>query len=169
MRRAAGVLRIALLPTLALGVVVLVVPSRAALAVHVWLLTLLALFGLAVLGRLATAFPARPAVFDVARPSATDAPRFTSLERLEREVALASASAHDLHFRLRPTLREAAAELLAARRGIMLDRQPERARRALGDETWELVRSDRPAPADPHAPGLDRAALERVTTALEAV
>jgi hypothetical protein len=70
---------------------------------------------------------------------------------------------------LRPTLREAALTLLAAGRGVSLDRQPERARQLLGEETWELVRADREPPRDPRGPGLDRARLERVLTSLESL
>jgi hypothetical protein len=93
--------------------------------------------------------------------------RFATLERTEREVTLGAATAHDAHFRLVPTLRAAATELLAARRGVDLQRTPERARELLGDETWELVRPDRPAPEDGRAPGLDRSALERAVDRLE--
>ncbi len=50
---------------------------------------------------------------------------------------------------------------------MSLDREPEKARRLLGDETWELVRPDRPDPADRHAPGLASSALERVVVSLE--
>ena len=48
-----------------------------------------------------------------------------------------------------------------------LDREPEKARTLLGDETWELVRPDRPEPADRHAPGLPLGALERAVASLE--
>ena len=60
---------------------------------------------------------------------------------------------YDLHYRLRPTLRETAAGLLAVRRGIELDREPDRGARALGDETWQLVRPDREPPDDRAAAG----------------
>ncbi len=82
-------------------------------------------------------------------------------------MTLGAASAYDVHFRLRPTLREVTRELLAARRGVDLDRSPARARELLGDETWALVRADREPPTDPRGPGLDRAALESVLASLE--
>jgi hypothetical protein len=150
-----------------LVVALAVIPSRAELAVHVWLLVLLSLAVLTALGVLRRSYPDRPSVFE-SSPSERVAPRrFTSLARVEREVALGSASAHDTHFRLRPTLRGVAGELLAARRGVVLDRSPDRARDLLGEEAWELVRADREAPADPRAPGLDRGTIERVLSSLE--
>jgi hypothetical protein len=84
-------------------------------------------------------------------------------------VTLGAATAHDAHFRLAPTLRAAASELLLARRGVDLHRSPDRARLLLGEETWEIVRADRLPPADGRAPGLDRDALERIVARLEAL
>ena len=95
--------------------------------------------------------------------------RVQQLAQLEREVGLGLANAFDLHHRLRPTLRETAAGLLVARRGIDLDAQPERAREALGEDAWEIVRADRPAPLDRTARGADLATVDRTITALEAL
>ena len=82
---------------------------------------------------------------------------------------MAGSAAFDVHYRLRPTVTELAAELLSARRGIDLEREPERARAVLGDDAWELVRPDRPQPAERHGAGIDEATLDRVVTALERV
>src|SRR5918993_978460 len=89
--------------------------------------------------------------------------------KLEREVTLGQATAFDLHFRLRPTLRRIASELLHARRGIDLDANPAAARRALGDEAFELVRGDREPPLDRFGRGIDVGSLSRVVTSLEAL
>jgi hypothetical protein len=157
--------------TVALVIAVLVLPGRAELAVRVFVL-LLAAFALAQLfGRLRSSLPA-PGVSPVdaalsRRPSAPG--RVPELERIERAVMLGLTTTFDLHFRLRPTLRRIAAELLRARRGIDLDAEPERARRALGEETWELVREDREPPLDRFGPGLELASLRNVVTALEAI
>jgi hypothetical protein len=83
--------------------------------------------------------------------------------RIERELTLGSASAGHLHMRLLPLLREIA----VARLGFDIGRSPERARTLLGDDVWELLRPDRPAPVDRNAPGVHRRELERCIDALE--
>jgi hypothetical protein len=88
------------------------------------------------------------------------------LARLGRAVATASAHAGELHMRLRPVLREVAADALH-RRGIDLDREPGAARALLAEDTWEIVRPDRPPPADAFAAGLPAARLEAVIDDLE--
>ena len=157
--------------TVALIVAVLVLPGRIELLVRIYVL-LLAAFVLAhLLARLRTSQPA-PATSPVdaalnRRPRS--ALRVPELERIEREVTLGQTTSFDLHFRLRPTLRRIAYELLRSRRGIDLDADPEAARRALGDETWELVRVDREPPHDRFAKGIDLASLRHVVVSLEAL
>ena len=73
-----------------------------------------------------------------------------------------------LHLRLRPILREIAADGLR-RRGVELDAQPQAARALLAPETWELVRPDRPRPDDAFARGLAPARLDAVLDDLEAL
>ena len=73
-------------------------------------------------------------------------------ERLDRVVSTATTHAGDLHLRLRPILREIAADGLR-RRGVELDAQPEAAQQLLAPDTWEIVRPDRPRPGDAFAPG----------------
>lgn len=164
---AARVLRVAGLPTVALAVGLVVVPSRSELIVELWLLLLLGLGAILAVRALASAYPGGPSPFD-RRPTPEEGPRrFASLERLEREVTLGAATAHDAHFRVLPTLRAAATELLVARRGVDLRRRPDRAREILGLQTWELVRPDRPPPRDGRAPGLDRETLEVAVDRLE--
>ena len=84
-------------------------------------------------------------------------------------MTLGLATAFDLHYRLRPRLRRIATELLAARRGIDLDASPEAARRALGDDAWEIVRGDLEPPRERFAAGLDIASLRLAVSALEAL
>ncbi len=83
--------------------------------------------------------------------------------RIEREITFGTTSAGHLHTRLLPLLREAA----SARLGIDLDLQPERARAALGEEMWELVRPDRPEPADRNAAGLPLRRVRDIVESLE--
>lgn len=169
-----GVLRLAQLPLAATGGLVLALlwlPGRRDLALRVYLLVLAA-FGLLVLLRaLRRANPVpRTSPFDRGlRRMRSRRAGIEELARLEREVALAKSTGFDVHLRLRPRVRRIAVYLLASRRGVDLDSQPEVARRLLGERTWELVRADRPAPTDRHAPGLDTAALHEIVSSLERV
>ncbi|MGH3102923.1 MAG: hypothetical protein ACRDN6_02350 [Gaiellaceae bacterium] len=91
------------------------------------------------------------------------------LAKIEREVVLSAASSFDVHFRLRPILREVAAHRLASRRGADLDAGSPETRAVLGDELWELVRPDCEAPDDRFAPGLPLARLRGVLDRLERI
>ena len=171
MRRAVVIARFPVFLTVVLAIVLIAAPGRAGLAIHVYVLAL-AVIGLGqLLAFLRNALPPRrPSAFDAAlqrrgRPEQ----RIPELERMERKVALGLATAFDLHYRLRPRLRRIAAELLAARRGIELDASPDAARRALGDNAWEIVRGDLEPPRERFAAGLDIASLRRAVTALEAL
>jgi hypothetical protein len=81
------------------------------------------------------------------------------LARLEREVTLAIAAAHDLHTRLLPQLREIARCRL------------EREGRVPCEETlgrwWELLRPDCPEPEDRFAPGIPERELRALVADLE--
>ena len=88
------------------------------------------------------------------------------LLRMERELVLGSADAVYAQRRFLPLLRAAAGARLASRHGIELDRKPEAGRALLGEEAWELLRPDRPEPADRHGPGVPR---ERVATLIERI
>jgi hypothetical protein len=88
------------------------------------------------------------------------------LLRMERELLLGIADADHAHRQLLPLLRAAAAARLSARHGLELERRPEAARALLGEDVWELLRPDRPAPADRHGPGVPR---ERVVAVIERV
>jgi hypothetical protein len=100
------------------------------------------------------------AALDRKPPEAT---RPAELLRTERELTLGIASAGHLHSRLLPLLREAA----SARLPFDLERAPGRASEALGADVWELLRPDRDAPADRHAPGIPLREVERCVAALE--
>ena len=88
------------------------------------------------------------------------------LLRMDRELVLGSADADHSQRRLLPLLRATAAARIAARHGFELERRPEAARALLGEDVWELLRPDRPAPEDRHASGVPRkriaAVIERV-------
>lgn len=171
MRRALRLVRLPALLTAAAVVVAVALPGRTELVLRVYVLALAAvlLARLWVLLR-AELPPRRASAFDRAlRRPARRPERLPELEKIEREVALGTATAFDLHYRLRPSLRRIAGELLAARRGIDLDGDPEAARRALGDEAWELVRPDREPPRERFGRGIEPAALGTVVSSLEAL
>ena len=171
MRRGLLLARLPLVVTLALAVVLLAAPGRAGLAAHVYALVLAAIGLGYLLAAMRDALPPRrPSAFDAAlRTRTRPDQRIPELERMEREVALGLATAFDLHFRLRPRLRRIATALLTARHGLELDGSPEAARRALGDDAWEIVRGDREPPHERFAAGLDIASLRRAVSALEAL
>jgi len=89
----------------------------------------------------------------------------SQLATIERRVELGVTRAADLHFHLRPMLREIAGARLAARHGCGVDDRQGQA--ALGDEAWEIVRTDRPPPDDRFAPGIAAAELGRILDRLE--
>jgi hypothetical protein len=98
------------------------------------------------------------------RPQALERP--LQLERLEREVVLGAGSAFDLHYRLRNTLREIAAQRLAERHALDLDADgPD----VLTADTWAVLRPDREAPRDRHAAGIPLGRLSRLLDELEAL
>jgi hypothetical protein len=101
-----------------------------------------------------------------AAPAAAD--ESGDLASIQRRVATGTAHAGELHLRLRPVLREVAAEGLR-RQGVDLDAEPGRARELLGAETWEIVRPDRPRPENPFAPGIAPRRLDAVLDDLEAL
>jgi hypothetical protein len=152
--------------TLATGIVLGVNAFRAADVVAVYVVVLGAQT-LAALTR-SPAGSSEDSLFESAlRRPREEALRPPELVRIERELILGMESAGYLHTRLRPILREAAAARLAAKHHVDLERRPETARALLGDDAWELLRPDRPEPADRNAPGLAQAKLRAVIDVLE--
>jgi hypothetical protein len=126
----------------------------------------LAALGLELMTRVLSSRSAtrQPSEFEQALGRNTPKPtRPTDLLRIERELSLGVASAGHLHARLLPLLRDAA----SARLGFDLYRSPARAQAALGDEAWELLRPDRPAPEDRHATGAPLRKVEHCIETLE--
>jgi hypothetical protein len=88
--------------------------------------------------------------------------RPADLARVEHDVAARHAAA-EVHARLRPLLAEIAMSRLGRRRRLTTAE----AQTLLGEELWELVRPDRPRPADPHGPGLSLDQLTQMVERLE--
>jgi hypothetical protein len=103
-----------------------------------------------------------------AAPASTVGEGTGDRERLDRVVSGATSHAGDVHLRLRPILREIAADGLR-RRSVDLPPQPRAAQALLAPDTWELVRPDRPRPDDAFARGLAPARLNAVLDDLEAL
>jgi hypothetical protein len=91
------------------------------------------------------------------------------LLRMDREIVLGAADADHAHRQLLPLLRTVAAARLAGRHGVELERRSETARSLLGEDVWELLRPDRPEPADRHGPGIPRDQIAAVIERVEAL
>jgi hypothetical protein len=166
----------AALATLAYTAAFLFAGSSRRGATAAFLLVLGALALIALAARLSTLAPARaPSLFPRRPPLSQRLPalrrryRPTDLEMLEGRLLVAGRNAADFHSRLRPMLREIAAARLQRRHGVALDRDRTAARALLGDDLWEVVRPDRPAPADRGAPGPGLDAIEPLIARLEEV
>jgi hypothetical protein len=149
---------VAIISTLALAYVVAAQPGRRGIALHIYVTVIGALL---LVGLVAEATGGhRRSPFDSALDErAQPPPVLAELARLEREVTLSTATAHDLHFRLLPTLREIAWSRL------------ERTGREPGPDTlgrwWDLLRPDREPPADRFARGISEYDLRALIGDLE--
>ena len=158
----------AVLATIGLFVARSIVPGRTELALDIYVLTLGGLGLLAMSAALGSIAPRQKESLleEALEPQPPETVRIAALDRLEREVALAASREFDLHYRLRPVLREIAAARLE-RRGARLDSDPARARELLGDELWSLTQPDREPPSNRLAPGIGFEGLERTVGRLE--
>jgi hypothetical protein len=157
--------------TVALVGAVQLTPARRPLAVGIYLLLLGALAVRLLVAWLRLAYP-RPAAspFDAAlsaRPAAGRPP--AELDRLDRLLALSSASALHAQTRLRSELRPVAADRLSWSRGVDLDADPAAASAALGETGWRLLGPDPGDLPDREAPGLPPAALAALVATLERI
>jgi len=140
-------------------------------AVGIWLLSLAALFLVRFVREVRTAdAEALSRRFDAAlrgRGAKVSVPG--ELSRMERAIELGIASADAAHRQLLPLLRAAADARLASVHGIDLMRSPDAARARLGDEAWDLLRPDRPAPNDRYATGVPRETVRHLITQVESL
>jgi hypothetical protein len=157
-----------LLATVALVILLALRPLSTSRALAIWVV-LAAGLALLVLVRHSHGGegPARSRRFEAAlRPRRGKSSPPVELARMERELELGIANAGNAHHRLLPLLRSAAAARLASRHGVELERRPDAAEALLGEDVWELLRPDRPDPADRFEPGIPR---DRVTAAIERI
>jgi hypothetical protein len=150
-----------ILSSLICGYIALAQPSLRSVTLHVYVFLL---GGLLMLGIVAAAGDSVPRRQRSELDRALSEPRhreqrLADLEKAEREVTLATATAYDLHCRLLPHLREIAQCRL------------ERTGKTSGPDTlgrwWELLRPDRPEPEDRFGPGIKPAELRALVSDLE--
>jgi hypothetical protein len=142
-------------------------PGRLELELDIFILAVggVALFDVVILIR--EAYPLEGPVTQIARAlehEEEEPQRLRELQRVERELTMATSSSFDLHARFRPLVRDIATARLGAR-----GRKLEESEDELGEELWELVRPDRPIPTDRHGAGVSPEAVRRVVERLEAL
>ena len=97
-----------------------------------------------------------------------DSPPLEQLRQVGRALTAAQASEVGVDRDLRPLFRPIAAMRLA-RRGVDLDRHPEKARAILGEQLWELVRADRARGSNLVAGGISTVGLQSLIERLERI
>jgi hypothetical protein len=170
-RLAVGLLSAASVVTVALVFAAVLEPGKRALELDIYVLVVggMAVLTAVLAARRAYPLAARSAIADALEEEPRAAIRPPDLDRTERVLSMATNAAFDVHFRLRPILREVAEQRLADRRGLRLDSGDERVQEALGDELWALVRPDREQPRRRFGEGIEVEQLARVVDRLEAV
>ena len=156
-----------LLATIALLLARLFEPGRFELELDIFVLAVggVLLFNVVILIR--EAYPLQQPVTQLARGLERDDPelqRLPELERVERELTMATATSFDLQTRLRPLARDIAMSRLAAR-----GRKLEESEDELGEELWALVRPDCPIPTDRHGAGISPESVQRIVDRLESL
>jgi hypothetical protein len=159
-----------LVVTAAAGIAALAGSGVNAIVLDVYLLCIGAVVLLALVRTTrAYAVAPRTSAFDSAL-AAMGKPQLESGEpTLVRELELSTYNAFHFHARLRPLLRDIAAHRLRSHYGVELDAEAARARELVGKEAWEVVRPERPPPADRMAAGPTLAELDVVVGEMEAL
>ena len=161
----------AIFATLVLLLVLVFRPVSAEVALDAYVLLLGAIALFALVETAAETDPDdRRSLYERALESPEELPeRPPELARVEREVALAVGSAFYEHYRLRPLLREIAAQRLENRFAVGLDAPRGEARASLPEEAWTLMSLDRQPPRDRHAAGIPLERLREFVEALERI
>jgi len=158
----------AVLAVIALVIARITAPGRKDLELDIFVLVLGGLGLLVLAAELRQIAPAKEGslVEEALEPEAPEERPIADLLRLERELSMASARQFDLHYRLRPILRDVAAARLE-QRGLDLGSGRPVVHELLGDELFELTAPDREPPKDRLAPGPGLEGLDRTITRLE--
>lgn len=159
---------LAVLATIALVAARMISPGRKDLELDVFILVLGGIGLLVLAAELRRLAPTaeRSLVEEALEPEPAEERPIADLLRLERALSMASARQFDLHYRLRPILRDVAAARLE-HRGLDLDSGRPVVQELLGDELFELTAPDREPPANRLAPGPGVEGLDRTIGRLE--
>ena len=150
-----------LLTTLVSGGLLAFAPEHRSTVAHAYVLVVGVILVRIAIASVGDALPGRGrSPFDEAlQPPTPPEDRLPELERVQREVTLATVTAYDLHLRLLPALREIATTRL------------ERSGRTPGPETlgrwWELLRPDRAPPEERFVRGINAERLRALIAMLE--
>ena len=166
----ARAVKAALLVSIAVGITAIVSPGLRSILLDVYLVVIGGVFLLALVRTTQAKAPLDGnAEFDQALTRMRGSRLDTTRLPLVRTLELSTLNAFHLHMRLRPVMREIAAHRLRAQYGVDLDSEPVRARELVGSSAWELVRPDRPIPADRLASGPPLSELRNVVGELERI
>lgn len=158
----------AVLATVAGAMAALAFGGQRSLVLHVWLVAFGGLGLWAGTALVRVALPPSPSALQRALPGRPPPPPpLAELERVQRAVSFAASSGFDFHVRLRPLLREIAAQRLLARHGIEMDRDAGAARRVLGPAMWDALQGE--APINRLEPGPSVRELHHLVDTLEAL
>jgi hypothetical protein len=136
---------VALVATVVLAIVLDLHAKRRGLAVAAYLdlLCLLALVALAAAVR--SALPAGRELHRRHAPRRSDPlPRPQQLEWFERQIGDARGAGFELPAHFARIVRQIAAAALVRRHGVVLERDPNRARALVSERVWQLIRADDP-------------------------
>jgi hypothetical protein len=158
----------AVLATIALFVARTLAPGRRDLELDVYVIALgaLALLGLVSWMRRSAPRAGESLLERSLRHPGEEPETLPELAHLERVLVMSAAQEFDLHYRLRPTLREITAARLAER-GLQLDAGGPLVHEALGEELWAVVRPDRVAPENRHVKGVGLEGIGRLVERIE--
>ena len=153
--------------TAAAGFLAAVRPGWWPVVTAVWLVAVSVLVVVTALAEMLDRWPQEPSPAVDERRSAQRLPgRTTHLREIEHANDFLLAVEYQLQPFLRQRLREIAADRLLVGHNVDLDRQPERSRRLLGAEVWQLVR---PAIGGDEAAVWKAMSVQRLQQAIQAL
>ena len=141
-RTVVGGLVIAASTTIAMLTLLVLFPDQGGLVLRAYFGSVALLLSLRLISTVLAAAYRGGATFEVGRRQRTakQPPNWPAdLFEMQDRVSLATVSEFDYETRLRPLIRELAAQRLANRWNVDLSRQPEQSRIHLGDELWNAI------------------------------